>query len=143
MPGSTNVTSMTVSGKGKSVGGHRPEPTASTMHKQAGNMPVTIGDAGTPTGAKRDELARRVRSTRPGNRAAGEEGLRSNITRDTSRSNSPSAAPKPKTDTNRDRERDQDAKDWELAKRIRDDALAARARKKRDDIEIERARRGQ
>ena len=83
MPGSTNVTSMTVSGKGKSVGGHRPEPTASTMHKQAGNMPVTIGDAGTPTGAKRDELARRVRSTRPGNRAADQEGLRSNVTRET------------------------------------------------------------
>jgi len=82
MPGSTNVTSMTVSGKGKSVGGQRPEPTASAMHKQAGNMPVTVGDAGGSTSSARSELARRVRSTRPGNRAAGEEGLRSNITRE-------------------------------------------------------------
>ena len=84
MPGSTNVTSMTVSGKGKSVAGQRPEPTASIMHKQAGNMPVTIGDEGRrgSTSSARSELARRVRSTRPGNRAAGEEGLRSNITRE-------------------------------------------------------------
>lgn len=82
MPGSTNITSMTVSGKGKSVGGQRPEPTASIMHKQAGNMPVTIGDEGRSTKSARSELARRVRSTRPGNRAAGEEGLRSNITRE-------------------------------------------------------------
>ena len=82
MPGSTNVTSMTVSGKGKSVGGQRPEPTASAMHKQAGNMPVTVGDAGGSTSSARSELARRVRSTRPGNRSAGEEGLRSNITRE-------------------------------------------------------------
>jgi len=56
-----------VGGKGKSVGGQRPEPTASIMHKQAGNMPVTIGDEGRSTSSARSELARRVRSTRPGN----------------------------------------------------------------------------
>ena len=54
-------------GDGKSVGGQRPEPTASIMHKQAGNMPVTIGDEGRSTSSARSELARRVRSTRPGN----------------------------------------------------------------------------
>lgn len=85
LPGS-NVTSMTVGGKGKSVGGQRPEPTATTNSPTQGRVPVQIGDAGTPTGAKRDELARRVRITRPGNRGnrrPGEEGVRSNITRET------------------------------------------------------------
>jgi len=86
MPGPGNVSSMTVGGKGKSVGGQRPEPYATTtspdspMHR---GVPVNIGDKGRSTKSARSELARRVRSTRPGNRAAGEEGLRSNITRET------------------------------------------------------------